>query len=89
MDNIKTKEMTDEGTMNLLVAWRRYNSAVAGVFTLLIISVFPLVFHDYYYDILVAKYIFYYGSVILMIVAMLAGAFFSYIRTDMSLEGVL
>ena len=76
MDNIKTKEMTDEGTMNLLVAWRRYNSAVAGVFTLLIISVFPLVFHDYYYDILVAKYIFYYGSVILMIVAMLAGAFF-------------
>ena len=87
MDNIKTKEMTDEGTMNLLVAWRRYNSAVAGVFTLLIISVFPLVFHDYYYDILVAKYIFYYGSVILMIVAMLAGAFFFFYKDRHELGG--
>ena len=88
MDNIKTKETSNEGTKKLLEAWRKFNSFVAGIFTVLIISVFPLVFHDYYYDILVAKYVFYYGSVILMIVAMLAGAVFFWYK-DMSLVGML
>ena len=54
---------------------------------MLIIFVFPLVFHDYYYDILVAKYIFYYGSVILMIVAMLAGVFFFWYKDKREIGG--
>ncbi len=87
MDNIKTKEISDEKIINLLAAWRKYNSVIAGIFTVLIIFVFPLVFHDYYYDILVAKYIFYYGSVILMIVAMLAGVFFFWYKDKREIGG--
>ena len=87
MDNIKTKKTSNEGTKKLLEAWRNFNSFVAGIFTVLIISVFPLVFHDYYYDILVAKYVFYYGSVILMIVAMLAGAVFFWYKDRHELGG--
>ena len=87
MDNIKTKEISDEKIINLLAAWRKYNSVIAGIFTVLIIFVFPLVFHDYYYDILVAKYIFYYGSVILMIVAMLVGVFFFWYKDKREIGG--
>lgn len=88
MNNIKTKEISNDGIRNLLEAWRKYNSVVAGIFTVLIIAIFPLAFHDYYYDILVAKYIFYYGSVILMIVAMLAGAVFFWYKDRHEFGGI-
>ncbi|MFR5666448.1 MAG: O-antigen ligase family protein [Enterocloster bolteae] len=86
MDNM-TKETLNEGTKKLLEAWRKFNSFVVGIFTVLIISVFPLVFHDYYHDILVVKYVFYYGSVILMIVVMLAGAVFFFYKDKHELGG--
>lgn len=86
MDNM-TKETLNEGTKKLLEAGRKFNSFVVGIFTVLIISVFPLVFHDYYHDILVVKYVFYYGSVILMIVVMLAGAVFFFYKDKHELGG--
>lgn len=51
--------------------WKRLNEIVVGIFTILIIAIFPLVFHNYYFDILIVKYVFYYGTVILMMVIML------------------
>ena len=41
-------------------AWRGMNSGLAGIFAITIIGVFPLVFRDYYFDILNFKTIFYY-----------------------------
>ena len=40
-------------------AWRGMNSGLAGIFAITIIGVFPLVFRDYYFDILNFKTIFY------------------------------
>lgn len=57
-----------EGMLN---SWKKVNEITVCVFTLIIIAVFPLVFRDYYFDILKVKYIFYYGTIILMAVVML------------------
>lgn len=46
-------------------AWKRTNSGLAGMFAIIIIGVFPLVFRDYYFDILNYKTIFYYKAVII------------------------
>lgn len=51
------------GILNILrfhSAWQRANSGLAGAFAAVIIGVFPLVFRDYYFDILNFKTHFYY-----------------------------
>lgn len=48
--------------------WKDVNSIIVGIFVVLIFAVFPLVYHNYYYDILVVKYQFYYISVIVLVV---------------------
>ena len=45
-------------------AWKSTNSGLAGFFAVIILGVFPLVFRDYYFDILNFKTIFYYRVVI-------------------------
>lgn len=62
------KNLEDNKSMDLIASWKKINGMVAGFFTFIIIAVFPLVFHDYYFDILRVKYMFYYGNVILMVV---------------------
>ena len=56
------------GILNILrfhCAWQHANSGLAGVFAALIIGVFPLVFRDYYFDILNFKTQFFYWVVII------------------------
>lgn len=43
---------------------------IMGIFALVVLCVFPLVFHNYYFDILETKYQFYCAAAITMIVAM-------------------
>lgn len=56
---------------NFLYFWEKTYSVIVGIFAVMIIAIFPLVFRDYYFDILKVKYIFYYGSVILMLLVFL------------------
>lgn len=66
------KKLTEE--QDLLISWRRVNQIISCVSVILVIAVLPLVFHNYYYDILTVKYIFYYGTIILMAIVMLITA---------------
>ena len=59
----------------LIVSWKRANEIITGFFIVAILAIFPLVFYDYYFDILDVKYMFYYGSVILFTVVILITAF--------------
>ena len=55
MDNSKRT-----GILNIVrfhSAWKNTNCALAGVFAVIIIGVFPLVFRDYYFDILNCNYL--------------------------------
>lgn len=52
-------------------SWKGINSGLAGVFAIIIIGVFPLVFRDYYFDILNFKTLFYYKAVIIFAVVFL------------------
>lgn len=56
---------------NLISDWKRINSIVVGVFTLLILAGVPVIFRDYYFDILTFKYHFYCAVVILMVLVLL------------------
>lgn len=76
MGRLELGECMEDRTKNLLTSWNQVNSKIAGVFAVAIIAIFPLVFRDYYYDILKVKYIFYYGSVILMTLVTLIVAIF-------------
>ena len=60
-------------------AWKSTNCALAGVFAVIIIGVFPLVFRDYYFDILNFKTYFYYRVVIIFaaVFLMVNGIFLS------------
>ena len=50
---------------NLYTAWQAINSGMAGSFSVVILAVFPLVYRDYYFDILNYKTEFYYKSVLI------------------------
>lgn len=65
---------------NLLASWRKANGMIAGIGAVLILAGQPLVFRDFYYDILVVKYYYYCGAVILMAAAMLAAAVIFFIK---------
>lgn len=71
MNDIERKENKQVETYNLLASWKKSNGVIASIFVFVVIAIFPLFFHDFYYDISQAKYVFYYGSVILMIIIML------------------
>ena len=48
--------------------WRKTNGRIIGVFTLLILAGLPIVYQDYYFNILVVKYYYYCAMVIGMAV---------------------
>ena len=54
--------------------WKKTNSVIAGIFTVAIIAGLPVIFRDYYFDILNVKYYFYCGCVIGMTVFILLAA---------------
>lgn len=64
MINEDLKKTDDWVEVDLIGAWKRANAIITGVFVIAILAVFPIFFHDYYFDILVVKYQFYYISVI-------------------------
>lgn len=76
MEKLLIEVQSDDGTENMFKSWKKFNSIVTGIFTLIIIAVFPLFFHDYYIDILVAKYVFYYSTVIMLAILILLIAIF-------------
>ena len=55
----------------LIVSWKRTNEIIASIYIVAILAIFPLVFNNYYYDILRVKYMFYYSSVIALFVLIL------------------
>ena len=58
----------------LIISWKRTNEIIASIYIVAILAIFPLVFHNYYYDILRVKYMFYYSSVIILFVLILMAA---------------
>ncbi len=66
--------------------WRRTNSRIVGAFTLLILAGLPLVYQDYYFNILVAKY-YYYCAMVIGMAVFTAIAAVIYIRRDRLLYG--
>lgn len=71
MLNEKVEDKATRGPENLVITWKKVNGVVAGIFALILLVALPLVFRDYYFDILTVKYMFYYGTVILMTFVML------------------
>ena len=69
-DNRRMNENND-----LIVSWKRANEIITSVYIVAILAIFPLAFYNYYFDILDVKYMFYYGSVILLTVVILITAF--------------
>lgn len=56
---------------NLITEWKMINSFVVALSTLLIIAGVPIIFRNYYFDILVSKYYFYCAIVVTMVVVLL------------------
>lgn len=71
MLNENAEDMAMNGPENLIKTWKKVNGIAAGILALILLAALPLVFRDYYFDILTVKYMFYYGTVILMTVVML------------------
>ena len=57
-------------------SWRKTNAKIASIFTIAILAGLPVVFYDYYFDILQIKYYFYCGSVIGMTVLIVIAALY-------------
>ena len=66
--------------------WRKTNSRIVGAFTLLILAGLPIIYQDYYFNILVVKY-YYYCAMIIGMAVFTAIAAFVYIRRDRLLYG--
>lgn len=74
------------GEKNIIQSWEKINSRFASVFVVWIFAVFPLVFRNFYFDILKAKYQFYYVSVLLLI-GMIVIVAFVFLCRDMRAYG--
>lgn len=74
MLNVEAEDKTMQGPESLAKTWKNVNGIIAGIFALILISVLPLIYRDFYFDILTVKYRFYYATVILMTVVMLITA---------------
>lgn len=46
--------------------WRRINSFITGVFVVYVLAVFPILYHNHYFDILIFKYQAYYVSALIL-----------------------
>lgn len=69
----------NHGENRWLLSWNKTNERIVSFFTVVLIAVFPLVFRNFYFDILTVKYIFYYRAVLLMTGALfLVALFFLY-----------
>ena len=66
--------------------WRKTNSRIVGALTLLILAGLPIIYQDYYFNILVVKY-YYYCAMIIGMAVFTAIAAFVYIRRDRLLYG--
>lgn len=71
MENTEIEEKSGSEMRDLIASWKKANEIIVNICILLIIAALPLVFHNYYFDILPVKYIFYYGTILTTIVAML------------------
>lgn len=74
MEDTELNERKQRKVYDLLASWKRTNAIIVNVFVFVVIAIFPLSFHNFYYDILATKYIFYYGTVILTAISMLVAA---------------
>ena len=63
-------------------------AGIMAVFTFVVLAVFPLYYHNYYFDILKAKYKFYWISVVVMAVICLIVAIVFLFVDRMEYEGV-
>ncbi len=68
---MEKEQSTGKENQNLLVAWKNTNAKAAMILVLMVFVGLPLVFHNYYYDILKIKYWLYCGSVISITLAIL------------------
>lgn len=69
-------EQSDE----LLASWRKTNEVITSIALILILAGLPLVFRDYYFDILSVKYYYYCGVTIAMIAAVLVAGIVYYVK---------
>lgn len=75
MQKIKVEGKKMKEKSELLQSWIKTNQIISCIFAILVIAFLPLVFHDYYFDILDVKYIFYYSTIIIMTIVMLSSVF--------------
>ena len=54
---------------------------IITLFTILLLTVFPLIYHDFYFDILVVKYQFFYISILLMTSLIIISIFYLLMKT--------
>lgn len=78
--SVPEKEMFEKSARKLF-------SGIVAVYLLAIFAVFPLYFHNYYYDILTAKYQFYWISTIVMLAACLVVGIVFMVRDIRQLNG--
>lgn len=71
---------------DIIMSWKRTNEKITSFYVTVIIAIFPLFFRNYYFDILVAKYQFYFCSVISMFLVILVVAIV-YIFKDYKYNG--
>lgn len=76
----KTKTMIDAAKQEFLQSWKTANAVAAAFFTLMTLVLLPVVFHDYYFDILKTKYYFYCVTTIAMVVTFLGIAIAFWIK---------
>lgn len=74
MENNREGGQQSDGTRRLLESWKNVNSRIAAIGTILILVGLPLIYQDFYFNILDVKYYYYCGVVITMAVAMAVAA---------------
>lgn len=74
---VKKKKVTSEGSEGRV----KIMTAASGLFVLSILCVFPLVYHDFYFDILQTKYKYYYINAIVLIGITVTVAIINFVKT--------
>lgn len=68
--------------------WKKTNSLITGIFVLFMLALFPLLYHDYYFDILVFRYQVYYVLVIVLCIMILINTLVFFYRDWKENDGV-
>lgn len=71
---------------NVIKSWDMISRSIAGVFIILVLAVYPLSIRHFYFDILKAKYLYYYVGVIAITTIMLITALF-FVCKDYRING--